>query len=268
MIFDVKSGNIPIGDEGMDYISFGSGAETLVLIPGLGDGLSTVKGKGTALALAYRPYTKKYTVYVFSRRNRLPEGFSTRDMAADQAEAMKLLGISRADVMGVSQGGMIAQYLAIDYPDMVNKLVLAVTLARQNETIREAVGAWIDMAEKGDYKSLMIDTAERTYSEKYLRKLRLMYPILTRAGKPKSFDRFLIQARSCAGHDAYNELGKISCPTFVIGGDSDKTVGPESSAELAKAISGSRLYVYKGLGHSAYEEAKDFNDRVLEFLKE
>lgn len=189
MIFDVKSGNVPIGDEGMDYISFGSGAETLVLIPGLGDGLSTVKGKGTALA-------------------------------------------------------------------------------RQNETIREAVGAWIDMAEKGDYKSLMIDTAERTYSEKYLRKLRLMYPILTRAGKPESFDRFLIQARSCAGHDAYNEFGKISCPTFVIGGDSDKTVGPESSAELAKAISGSRLYVYKGLGHSAYEEAKDFNDRVLEFLKE
>lgn len=104
---------------------------------------------------------KKYTVYVFSRRNRLPEGFSTRDMAADQAEAMKLLGISRADVMGVSQGGMIAQYLATDYPDMVNKLVLAVTLARQNETIREAVGAWIDM---------------------------LKYPILTREGKPESFD--------------------------------------------------------------------------------
>ena len=114
----------------------------------------------------------------------------------------------------------------------------------------------------------MLTKAERTYSEKYLRKLRLMYPILTRAGKPKSFDRFLIQARSCAGHDAYHERGKISCPTFVIGGDSDKTVGPESSAELAKAISGSRLYVYKGLGHSAYEEAKDFNDRVLEFLKE
>lgn len=45
-------------------------------------------------------------------------------------------------------------------------------------------------------------------------------------------------------------------------------MGPESSAELAKAILGSRLYVYKGLGHSAYEEAKDFNDRVLEFLKE
>lgn len=111
--------------------------------------------------MAYRSYMKKYTVYVFSRRNRLPEGFSTRDMAADQAEAMKLLGISRADVMGVSQGGMIAQYLATDYPDMVNKLVLAVTLARQNETIREAVGAWIDMPK---------------------------YPILTREGKPESFD--------------------------------------------------------------------------------
>ena len=75
MIFDVKSGNIPIGDEGMDYISFGSGAKTLVLIPGLGDGLSTVKGKGTALALAYRPYTKKYTVYVLAGETGCRRGF-------------------------------------------------------------------------------------------------------------------------------------------------------------------------------------------------
>lgn len=119
------------------------------------------KGKGRCSGYGIQIIYEEIYSLCFSRRNRLPEGFSTRDMAADQAEAMKLLGISRADVMGVSQGGMIAQYLATDYPDMVNKLVLAVTLARQNETIREAVGAWIDM---------------------------LKYPILTREGKPESFD--------------------------------------------------------------------------------
>ena len=48
-------------------------------------------------------------------------------MADDQAAAMQILGIDKASVLGVSQGGMIAQYLAIDHPGMVEKLILAVT---------------------------------------------------------------------------------------------------------------------------------------------
>lgn len=53
----------------------------------------------------------------------IPENYSTRDMAEDQAKAMKALGIANANVMGVSQGGMIAQYLAIDHPELVRKLI-------------------------------------------------------------------------------------------------------------------------------------------------
>lgn len=181
---------------------------------------------------------------------------------------MDLLGIERADVIGISQGGMIAQYLAVDSPQTVGKLVLAVTLARQNPLIEEAVGSWLRMAEADDYKSLFIDTAERSYSQAYLKKYRALYPILTRVGKPKSFERFIIQAHACLGHDAYGELDRITCPTFVVGADCDKVVGPDASRELARSIAGSRLWMYAGLGHGAYEEAKDFNSRVLEFLRE
>ena len=91
---------------------------------------------------------------------------------------MKELGIARASVMGVSQGGMIAQFLAIDHPELVDKLIIAVSAPKVNEKIHRAVGAWIEMAEKGDHKSLMIDTAEKSYSEKYLKKYRRFYPIL------------------------------------------------------------------------------------------
>ncbi len=266
MLLNAKNGTVSIGDTEMHYISFGKGKEVLIIIPGLGDGLTTVKGTALPFAIGYRAFAANYKVYVFSRKNRLNEGYSTRDMAKDQAAVMKTLGILKADIMGVSQGGMIAQYLAIDYPSLVNKLVLAVTLSKQNETVQNVVGSMIEMAKRGDYKSLMTDMAEKSYSEQYLRRYRFLYPVLGRIGKPKDFSRFLIQANSCIHHNAYEELDEIESSTLIIGAGSDKIVGSNSSAEMAERIRNSELFVYEGFGHAAYEEAKDFNIRVLNFL--
>lgn len=278
MFWNAKGGRIHIEDTDMDYITFGQGDDVLVMIPGLGDGLTTVKGMALPLAYTYRMYAKNYRVYIFSRKNHLEKyveknaektmnkDYSTRDMAEDLAFGMQTLGITRAKVLGVSQGGMIAQYLAIDHPKLVNKLVLAVTASEPNETVKKVVGGWIEMAEQGNYKDLMIDTAEKTYSENYLKKYRRFYPLLGKIGKPKSFERFLIQATSCISHNACAELHKITCPVLVIGGDHDKIVGPGSAPGIADKIDGSELFVYPGLGHGAYEEAKDFSGRVQDFL--
>ena len=208
MLYHTKNGSVVLGKTEMEYVSFGTGEKTLVMLPGLGDGLKTARGLAVPFALMFRQYAGDYRVYALSRKNALAEGCSTRDMARDTREAMDLLGIERADVIGISQGGMIAQYLAVDSPQAVGKLVLAVTLARQNPLIEEAVGSWLRMAEADDYKSLFIDTAERSYSQAYLKKYRALYPILTRVGKPKSFERFIIQAHACLGHDAYGELDR------------------------------------------------------------
>ena len=214
----------------------------------------------------YREFVKDYKVYVFSRKNQLEEGYSTKDMAKDQAEVMKKLGISKASIIGVSQGGMIAQYIAIDYPELLDKLVLAVTVSRQNATVQSVVSNWIAMAEVNNYKGIVIDTVEKSYSDKNIKKYRLLYPILSRIGKPKDFSRFIIQANACIHHDSYNELERIKCKTLVIGGDIDKVVGKNSSEEIAERIPYSKLIILKGLGHMAYEEAKDFNRQVLSFL--
>ena len=266
MFYNAKNGSIKIGNADMDYISFGKGDKTLIMIPGLSDGLKTVKGAAAALAIMYRCFAGSYKVYVFSRKNPLERGCSTRDMAADCKTAMKLLGISRADFMGISQGGMIAQYLAIDFPELVNKLILAVTLSRPNETIQKVAKSWIKMAESSDYKSIFIDTAEKSYTEKRLKKYRPFYPVLSKIGKPKDFDRFIMQANACINHDAYSEIDKIKCPTLIIGADDDKIAGVNSSEEMAEKIENSKLFIYKGFGHGVYEEAKDFNAKALEFL--
>lgn len=268
MFYHAKNGTINFGNTDMDYISFGNGTKNLILIPGLGDGLRTVKGLAVSFSMMYKKYAKNYKVFVFSRKNQLEQGYSTRDMARDIKAAADKLGITKAHVMGVSQGGMIAQYIAIDYQELVEKLVLVVTLSKQNETVQKVVKRWIKMAEDGDYKNLMIDTTEKSYTEEHIRRkrLRMIYPLLGRFGKPKDFKRFIIQANSCIQHNAYAELEKITCPTLIIGGDSDQVVGKNSSEEMSDKISKSTLMIYKGLGHMTYEEAKDFDLRVLEFL--
>ncbi len=268
MLWHAKNGQVPLEGGVMSYVSFGSGAKKLVILPGLSDGLATVAGKALLLVGPYKPYLNDFTVYLFSRRDPLPEGTSIRDMAADQAAALKALGVERTSVMGVSQGGLIAQYLAIDHPELVEKLVLTVTAPCVNDVILSCVPGWMDIARRGDHKALMIDTAERSYSPAYLKKYRKMYPILGRVGKPKTYDRFLVNAQAILSFDASAELPKIACPTLILGGTEDRVVGPDASRTLAELIPGSTLHLYPGLGHAAYEEAKDFNERVFGFLND
>ena len=123
------------------------------------------------------------------------------------------------------------------------------------------------MAERGDYKGIMLDTAERSYTEKRARRARITYALLGNFGRPESFDRFRIQAASCLTHDASDVLPRIACPTLVIGGTDDRIVTGKASEEIAAAISGSELYMYEGLGHGLYEEAPDFLERVALFCR-
>ena len=255
--------DLPAGT--VDYIRFGSGPKPLILIPGVGDGLKTVKGMAWPFALLYRQLAGEFTVYVFSRRRTLIPGMSTRDMADDLNAAMEALGLFGARMVGVSQGGMISQWLALDHPDKVGKLVLTVTLSRPNASIRNVIAGWLEMADRGDYKGIMLDTAERSYAKKRLK--RAEYRLLGNIGKPKSFERFRIQAMSCMTHDTYDQLPHILCPTLVIGGTEDKIVTGQASVEMAERIRDCQLFMYEGLGHGLYEEAPDFLKRISAFCR-
>ena len=261
------NGCVNIGDTDMYYVSFGTGEKKLVVLPGLSDGLATVKGKARLLAAPYKKFNDDYTVYMFSRKNDIPEGYSIEDMADDQVTAMKNLGIDKASVLGVSQGGMIAQCIAIRHPEVTERLILAVTAPYANEVVTEAVSSWIEMASRGDHRTLMVDTAERMYSESFLQKNRKYFPFIAKFTKPSSYDRFMKNANAILRFDVRNDLSKISCPTLIISCSDDKTVGNDAKGELKDGIAGSELFVYEGLDHGAFEEAKDFYDRVLAFCK-
>lgn len=259
----VKEGKIKLSNTEIDYISFGRGKRPLIMIQGLNT--RGIKGAGASLSLMYHLFSKEYKVYFFDRRPDLWEGITSRDLAADIAEAMDVLEIKGADVLGVSQGGIIAQYLAIDRPDLVNKMVLAFTLSQNNDTLISTIKGWISMTEAKDYKSLVRDMAEKMYSDKYLKMYRPFLPLLTMLQKPENDERFITLAMACLNCNTYSELDKIHCPVLVIGAENDKIVTLDASREIAERL-GCELFIYEGLGHAAYEEAKDFNRRVYSFL--
>lgn len=265
MIYNAKQHKLNINNTQMDYITFGKGTKPLIMIQGLNT--RSIKGAADTLAYMYRVFVNDYKVYLFDRRSDISEDITVRDLASDVAMAMDALELTNADIFGVSQGGMIAQYLAIDRPDLVNKLVLAVTLSKNNDIVKAVIESWIEMTEQGDMKGLVADMAVKMYSDTYVKKYKPFMPLLTVLQKPKNAQRFLILARACLTCNAYEELYKIKCPVFVIGGQKDKVVTGAASEEIAEKL-GCKIYMYGNLGHAAYEEAKDFNIKIYEFFKE
>lgn len=268
MFYNAKNHTATIDGDTTDFISFGKGKKNLIIIPGVGDGLKTAKGLALPFAFMYRLFAKDFIVYVMSRKRNVPKYYSTQQMAFDMHKVLKSVGVEKTSVVGVSMGGMIAQYLAIDFPEFVEKLVLAVTLARPNDTIKERCETWIKSAEEKDYEAIMKDSALYSYSDEYLRKNKIMLNLVSKIGSPKSFERFITFAKACTTHNAYIDLEKITCPTLVIGGKQDKIVTYGASEEIASKIPNVKLKIYEEYGHALYEEAKDFNKILYEFCGE
>ena len=105
-----------------DALCFGNGKKHLLILPGLS--LGSVLRSAPAVALSYRGFCDDYSVTLLDRRKHLPEPYTVFDMAEDTAAAMDALGIKTADVMGVSQGGMIALCMALAQPEKIHRLVL------------------------------------------------------------------------------------------------------------------------------------------------
>lgn len=220
------------------------------------------------LALAYREFATAYQVYVFSRINELPENYTTRDMATDIAEAMEeVLGLKRTAVLGISQGGMLAQRLAADFPERVEKLILTVTTAKLNNLGRERITRWLELSQTGAYKELIFDIVSHSYTAKSFGKFKYLYRIMGIFGRIKDKQRIAIQAISCLRHDSLAVLGKIKRPTLIIGAEEEDVLGVGASLELHQHIKDSQLTILPDCGHALYEQHKDFQKRVLVFLE-
>ncbi len=247
----------------MKYFKFGKGEKAFVMLPGLS--LKAVSESAQSVASAYRRFGEEYTVYVFERKENIEAGYSIDDMTSDTAKVMKKIGIADAYVFGVSQGGMIGICLAADYPELVKKLFLASTSAKETENSKSIFVEWVTLALKGKVAELAGSFTDKLYTEDFLKKYR-EFLIKMHEGTPHNeLVRFCILSAACDGFDLTEKLKKIKCPTAVTGAEEDKVFSVDDFRLIAEAV-GAEMYIYKNYCHAVYDEAPDFKDRIAAFF--
>lgn len=250
----------------MNYFRFGQGEETFVILPGLS--VQSVMGFAQSVADAYQLLADNYTVYVFDRRNELPESYSVFDMADDTAEVLKTLGLENINLFGASQGGMIAMIIAIKYPELVRKLVLGSTACCIEEDRHQTVEKWIDYAKSGDKEALYLAFGEAIYPEGVYQQSRELLIEAAKTVTDEDLKRFIVLAQGMANYDVSDDLEKIKCPVLVLGSKDDNVLGGEASLQIMEHLKTEKsLHMYEGYGHAAYDMAPDYKQRILDFLK-
>ena len=224
-----------LSDPGVDYVTFGKGDKTLIIITGLGLQRLGDMSNLAIYSLFYR-YAKEYKVYIFDRRDHIEEGVSIEDMADDLYQSLQELYIDDASIIGISQGGMIAQLFAIKYPQKVKKLVLALTLSRNNAISRETIRGWIEMAKNGEMAKLNKDSMCKTFSSPMLKKLYVINKLFLKTVSVEKQERFVRLAKSILEFDCHKSLDKITCPTLVLGAKKDLVLGVDGVRKLANSI--------------------------------
>jgi 3-oxoadipate enol-lactonase len=248
----------------LPFARLGDGPRRLAIFPGLADAAWDVTSRASDLPEQYRRYTDEFTVYIVSRKRRLPAGYTTRDMAADYAKAFEA-EIGPAVVMGISLGGCIAQHLAADFPQCVQQLVIACAGYRVGEEGRKIPERWLALARQNRWREFYFDIAKVTLQEFHHTFYQFLVPLLR--SRPSDPSDFLVSLEASIAHDGVEAIGRIQAPTLVIGGGDDIFFPAALLRETAQRIPDATLQLIDHGSHGAYELRKDeFERTVIEFL--
>ncbi|MGS0753790.1 alpha/beta fold hydrolase [Roseateles sp. GG27B] len=188
--------------------------------------------------------------------------YSLVDMAADAAGVLEALGLRRAHVCGASMGGMIAQHLALQRPDMVKSLTLMMT----NSGARSLPGPSMKVRQ-----ALLTRPADPKNQASVIEHFYKLYRLIGSPGHPapEAWLRQRIAAsvqRSLRPRGVLRQLtaiaadtqrarliGAIHVPTLILHGEADPLVPVAAAHDLARRIPGSRLDLIAGMGHDLPE---------------
>lgn len=259
---------VHVGDIDIAYKMFGKG-DPIVLVSGYSAPLefwdSTLLEK----------LASNHTVIVFDNRGigNTTSGnnnFTIPQLADDTSGLLDALKIKKADVMGWSMGGFIAQELALKHPDKVGKLIIYASICGGKESapptpdvmkvFSNQTGTSLDRI-KG-FIPLLFPPEWRTQNPNYLQNL----PAITENIPNETLNLQTQGIMNWPG--TCNRLNSISQPTLVIVGTDDTLTVPENSLLMTEKIPAAWLVQIKDGGHGLmFQYPEEFSNVVLTFLK-
>jgi non-heme chloroperoxidase len=195
------------------------------------------------------------------------EGYRIGSFAADVIGAMDVLGITKASVVGHSMGSLVAERIAIDYPNRVSKLAL--------------IGAFATVKDNAAVEALwcshiaeMRDPVDPLFARAF------QQSTVTTSVAPDFLDSVVAESlkvpahvwrstlRSLLDDDHSHRLPEIAAPTRIIWGDQDPFADRFGQELLIRKIPGARLTIHAGIGHAPHwEDPRRIADELAAFVK-
>jgi len=257
---------------------FQNGVEIYYEVHGRGDPLVFIAGLTAHSGnwpLQVPVFAQTHQVIVMDNRNSgrsaVTENGSIPAMADDVAALMDELGIFRADMVGRSMGGYIAQEVALRHPRRVRRMILESTAPVSSIRNNMLFEHLLHLMEEGhgqrsvltmfflwdNSPSLMNDpvlldqAVKETMADPYAQKT----------------EGFRNQVKAIRAHDTRGRLSRISAPCLIIGGAQDLLIPMEEQKALVEGIPDARWLCLQGSGHGVHaDQAEGFNSAVLDFL--
>jgi len=248
-----------------------SGNPPVLLISGLG-------GTGASWSTQVKRFSEKYFVILPDQRgtgktSKIEKGYTTQQLAEDMVSLVKHLGLSSIHIVGSSTGGAIAQYIALDYPDVVRSLVISSSFARFDNFmgrefyIRRKIASDWDRHDAMSANSLFLFSPRftRDYPEKVESWIKHAASFST---TPLDKEIGLMRIDMIASHDTFQRLKEIHQPTLILCGDHNLCTPLPLSEEIATAIPNAELVVFQDAGELIeIEKEEKFFQTVCAFIE-
>lgn len=237
--------------------------EAIVFLHGLGANSESWDFQAEYFSDHYRVIRPEFRGFGRSSKPHDRNAYSVKIFAEDIVFLLKHLGVARATIIGTSMGGYMAQTIALEYPALVEKLVLCHTACSRRvpeKIMRERLAA-LEVMDMAAYAKVAIAHAVGPDTEESV-KQRIVDMIA--ANDHTAY--LIIFGEGGLDFDLCSRLGELDVPSWVISSELDQVVPFARSQELHERIAGSQFFNIPDTGHLSYLENPVIFNQYLEMI--
>ncbi|SAL79998.1 alpha/beta hydrolase [Caballeronia arvi] len=215
-------------------------------------------------------WTKSYDVIAIDMRGHgdssaVTSTISLADHAADVAAVLHKEGVAGAALIGVSMGGMVAQRVAIQFPELVGAMILCATAGGFPDDVRPRIRARGDTNRQGAMSEVIDETIGRWFTTDTPRP-DLVAKCRARLAADDWFS-WSANWEAISRLDNLAELRDVPKPALVVAGDADASIPPAVSQKIADALPDGRFVSIPGAAHfGAFDMRETFTPVFDAFL--